>query len=307
MKPPAFPLLAAALLVLLVVSPGRVALAVPVAEPTAPQASAPVQKLLHEANQRTEANDPQGELKAADQALSTAREAGDRVGEAPAQETRTHALESLHRAAEAVAAWRAAATAWARFGDGPGQVRALLAAARLHSRTAAADAEGLMAQALALGKAEVKRPLAAVLAIHTAGNEFFDQGMVPQPAGSGRQGWPSPPDCLRDRPGKNVAGEGIVGMTRALQYAGARAVVASQWKVADRSTATLMVAFHRKLRQGLAKDEALRQAMAVVRNDPRTAQPYCWVPFCLSGDPDNPYPAGRARPVQRAVLKGGRP
>jgi CHAT domain-containing protein len=86
--------------------------------------------------------------------------------------------------------------------------------------------------------------------------------------------------------GKNVASEGIVGLTRALQYAGARAVVASQWKVADRSTATLMVAFHQKLRQRLAKDEALRQAMAVVRHDPRTAQPYSWAPFCLTGDPD---------------------
>src|SRR5207244_12950237 len=64
--------------------------------------------------------------------------------------------------------------------------------------------------------------------------------------------------------GENVASEGIVGLTRALQYAGARSVLASLWKVADESTATLMVAFHRKLRQGLAKDEALRQALAAV-------------------------------------------
>src|SRR5207248_4858503 len=87
--------------------------------------------------------------------------------------------------------------------------------------------------------------------------------------------------------GENVAGEGIVGMTRALQYAGARSVVASQWKVADESTATLMVAFHRKLRRGLAKDEALRQAMATVRQQPRTALPYFWAPFVLVGDPEN--------------------
>src|SRR5204863_5551514 len=60
--------------------------------------------------------------------------------------------------------------------------------------------------------------------------------------------------------GQNMRAEGIVGLTRALQYAGARSVVASQWNVADESTATLMVAFHRGLRAGLAKDEALRQA-----------------------------------------------
>jgi CHAT domain-containing protein len=88
--------------------------------------------------------------------------------------------------------------------------------------------------------------------------------------------------------GENVAGEGIVGLTRALQYAGARSIVASQWKVSDESTRTLMVSLHRKLRQGLAKDEALRQAMAAVRANPRTAQPYFWAPFILTGDPANP-------------------
>jgi CHAT domain-containing protein/tetratricopeptide (TPR) repeat protein len=88
--------------------------------------------------------------------------------------------------------------------------------------------------------------------------------------------------------GENVAGEGIVGLTRALQYAGARSVVASQWKVADQSTATLMVAFHEKLRQGMPKDEALQEAMAAVRRNPRTAHPYYWAPFVLVGDPDYP-------------------
>jgi hypothetical protein len=67
--------------------------------------------------------------------------------------------------------------------------------------------------------------------------------------------------------------------------------------VADDSTSTLMVAFHRKLREGLAKDEALRQAMALVRKNPRTAHPFYWAPFFLIGDPDNPSlgPVG-ARP-----------
>ncbi len=88
--------------------------------------------------------------------------------------------------------------------------------------------------------------------------------------------------------GELVRGEGVIGLTRALQYAGARAIVASQWKVADASTATLMVAFHRFLRQGVGKDEALRRAMAVLRQDARTAHPYYWGPFFLVGDPDNP-------------------
>jgi CHAT domain-containing protein len=88
--------------------------------------------------------------------------------------------------------------------------------------------------------------------------------------------------------GEHVRSEGIVGLTRALQAAGARSVVASQWRVADVSTERLMVAFHRKLREGVAKDEALRQAMAVVRGDPATADPRYWAAFFLVGDPANP-------------------
>jgi CHAT domain-containing protein len=88
--------------------------------------------------------------------------------------------------------------------------------------------------------------------------------------------------------GENVHGEGIVGLTQALQHAGARSIVASQWAVSDESTARLMVAFHRGLRRGLPKDEALRQAMALVRRNPQTADPYYWAPFFLTGDPDNP-------------------
>ena len=94
--------------------------------------------------------------------------------------------------------------------------------------------------------------------------------------------------------GENVTSEGIVGLTRALQYAGARSIVASQWPVADNSAAALMVAFHQKLRARLPKDEALRQAMARVQRSPRTAHPFYWAPFFLIGDPNNSS-VGRGR------------
>src|SRR5439155_21093934 len=84
--------------------------------------------------------------------------------------------------------------------------------------------------------------------------------------------------------------EGLLGLTRALQVAGARSIVASQWNVADPSTAALMVAFHRNLRAGLAKDEALRRAMLKVAQDakhPEWKQPFYWAPFLLVGDPEN--------------------
>jgi CHAT domain-containing protein/tetratricopeptide (TPR) repeat protein len=104
--------------------------------------------------------------------------------------------------------------------------------------------------------------------------------------------------------GERVRGEGIVGLARALQYAGARSVVVSGWQVADESTRRLMVELHRRARQGPAtagsargqrqgRDEALRQAMAVLRREPRTAHPYYWAPFFLLGDPDPSWPVPR--------------
>jgi CHAT domain-containing protein len=50
--------------------------------------------------------------------------------------------------------------------------------------------------------------------------------------------------------GKEMGGEGLLGLTRAFQYAGARSVLASLWNVADRSTADLMKRFYSKLKSG---------------------------------------------------------
>jgi CHAT domain-containing protein len=84
--------------------------------------------------------------------------------------------------------------------------------------------------------------------------------------------------------GAKVPGEGLVGLTRAFQIAGAASVVATQWKVADQSTATAMVAFHQQLQQGAARDEALRQALRGLAADPKTRDPYYWAAFMLIGD-----------------------
>jgi CHAT domain-containing protein/tetratricopeptide (TPR) repeat protein len=85
--------------------------------------------------------------------------------------------------------------------------------------------------------------------------------------------------------GEQVRAEGLVGLTRALQVAGARSIVASQWLVNDRSTQVLMEAFHRKLqgRGRLPKDEALQQAMVATWK--RWPHPHHWAAFLLTGDP----------------------
>jgi len=85
--------------------------------------------------------------------------------------------------------------------------------------------------------------------------------------------------------GREVRGEGIVGLTRAFLHAGAASVTASLWQVADRSTADLMLAFYGHLARSTAKSEALRQAKLEMIAGQRFAHPFYWAPFVLSGEP----------------------
>ena len=87
--------------------------------------------------------------------------------------------------------------------------------------------------------------------------------------------------------GEEVGGEGLIGLTRAFQYAGARSVVASLWSVVDEATADLMVRFYRNLRAGQPKAEALRAAQVEgirSRDDPADAAPFFWAAFQVYGD-----------------------
>ena len=84
--------------------------------------------------------------------------------------------------------------------------------------------------------------------------------------------------------GSELGGEGLLGLTRAFQYAGARSVLASLWSVSDASTADLMKRFYGYLRQGKTKDEALRAAQTDLIHSPSFSHPYHWAAFQLSGD-----------------------
>ncbi|MEM8961458.1 MAG: CHAT domain-containing protein [Acidobacteriota bacterium] len=76
-------------------------------------------------------------------------------------------------------------------------------------------------------------------------------------------------------------GEGLLGLTRAIQLAGARTVVASLWDVADASTAVFMTDLYRHIASGHAVDDALQRAQiqAIERGDP----PASWAAFQVFG------------------------
>jgi len=85
--------------------------------------------------------------------------------------------------------------------------------------------------------------------------------------------------------GKEVRGEGLVGLPRAFFYAGAPRVVVSLWNVDDRATADLMVLFYRHmLRDRLRPAAALRQAQLEIRKQSRWASPYYWAAFVQQGE-----------------------
>jgi CHAT domain-containing protein len=84
--------------------------------------------------------------------------------------------------------------------------------------------------------------------------------------------------------GKEVKGEGLIGLTRAFLYAGARSVVVSLSQVVDASTAELMARFYEEMDRIQEKAEALRRAKLGLIEGGRYAHPYYWSPFILVGE-----------------------
>jgi CHAT domain-containing protein/tetratricopeptide (TPR) repeat protein len=85
--------------------------------------------------------------------------------------------------------------------------------------------------------------------------------------------------------GKNISGEGLIGLTRGFMYAGATRVVASLWKVSDAATASLMAEFYRAMeKDGMAPAAALRSAQIKMWRQKRWNSPYYWAAFQLQGE-----------------------
>ncbi|MBC8185382.1 CHAT domain-containing protein, partial [candidate division KSB1 bacterium] len=83
--------------------------------------------------------------------------------------------------------------------------------------------------------------------------------------------------------GKNVSGEGVMGMGRAFQYAGAQNVLVSLWSVAETSATQLTSTFYKYIKEGQDPKQAIRLA----RNDIRRLgyeHPFYWGAFILFGE-----------------------
>jgi CHAT domain-containing protein len=102
--------------------------------------------------------------------------------------------------------------------------------------------------------------------------------------------------------GESAGGEGLLGIQRAFQVAGARATIATLWKINDEATRAIMEEFYRNyLERHLPPLEALREAQRWALKHPELANrgvappddaevppkrlpPQFWAAFTLSGD-----------------------
>lgn len=94
--------------------------------------------------------------------------------------------------------------------------------------------------------------------------------------------------------GKNIKGEGLVGLTHGFLSAGSKTVVASLWKVDDRATSFLMAEFYKSmLEDGLPPAAALRFAKQKTQQQKAWNAPYFWAGFILQGEYQEPIIVNR--------------
>ncbi|HEY7481969.1 MAG TPA: CHAT domain-containing protein [Gemmatimonadales bacterium] len=145
-------------------------------------------------------------------------------------------------------------------------------------------------------------PLDRFRVVHLATHALVDESSISRTAlalapGTNEDGFLSPADlaglrldadmvvlsACRTAGGVTVAGEGVQGLTTPLVAAGARSVVATQWRVGDRSTVHLVKDLYDGLARGQPVVDALREAkVAAIR---RGAPPREWAGFTVVGDP----------------------
>jgi len=85
--------------------------------------------------------------------------------------------------------------------------------------------------------------------------------------------------------GREIVGEGLIGLVRGFMYAGSRRVLASLWKVDDEATGELMTRFYRNMFDGrLTPPAALQAAQLELSRSKRWAHPFYWAGFVLQGE-----------------------
>lgn len=91
--------------------------------------------------------------------------------------------------------------------------------------------------------------------------------------------------CETGKP-THQAGEGMISLAHAFNYAGSESILTSLWKIDEQSSSIIIERFYSHLDNGLAKDEALQQAKLdyIASAEGRTIAPQYWAGLVLIGD-----------------------
>ena len=84
--------------------------------------------------------------------------------------------------------------------------------------------------------------------------------------------------------GELQKGEGVIGLTRGMLYAGAQSIVSSLWNINDATTQHFMTDFYQQLREGKSKSKALRHTKLSFLEQEKTAAPFFWSAYTLTGN-----------------------
>ena len=160
-----------------------------------------------------------------------------------------------------------------------------------------------------------RAPLSAYRIIHYVTHALVDERSVARTAlalapGGGESGYVAPGElaslrldvdlvvlsACRTAGGVVVDGEGVQGLTAPLLQAGTRSVVATSWRIGDRSTVGLVEEFYNGLARRLPVSEALRAAKLEALR--RGAPPSEWAAFTVVGDPLVRIPLEAPRPLR---------
>ncbi len=82
------------------------------------------------------------------------------------------------------------------------------------------------------------------------------------------------------------AGEGMISLAHAFNYAGSESILTSLWKIDEQSSAKIVDLFYKHIKKGMSKDEALQKAKLqyISEAEGRTVNPEYWAGLVLIGD-----------------------